>query len=127
MAIQKINQSFGATLKGNYQDIIKLSLQNGLSDKVFKKSLAEIHKVCPDKNDRVYLYYRPMYKFAESGSFNYAGIRSGIKVAKDGKVMELNVNPKQMSLKYLFPLMALKVKQLVTGKIQPDETIKLYK
>ena len=125
MAIQKINQSFGATLKGNYKDIIKMSVNDGLSDKQIKKAITEIHKICPNKNDNVYFYYRPVYKSTFFGD-EYLGIRSGIKVSKDSKVMELNVNPKCVKAKYLFPLMALKVKQLVTGKIKPEETVKIY-
>ena len=124
MAIQKITPSFGATLKGDYKEIIKISSSNGLSGSEINNALREIHSVCPQKSDNVYLYYRNVYRVGYDCD-EYAGIRSGIKVYKDGKVQELNVNPNILP-KYLFPVMALRVKQLVTGKINPDETIKIY-
>ena len=124
MAIQKINQSFCATIKGNYKDVISLSAKNGLSDKYIKHSLAEIHKACPNAEDKVYLYYRDVYKTGFFSSNVYLGKRCGIKVAKDGEVLELNINPNTVKAKYLLPLMALRVKQLVSGEVEPDENPK---
>lgn len=126
MAIQKINPSFNATLKGDYKKIIKISADKGLKDKYIKMALREIHQACPKEEDRVYLYYRVREGLDETGEMCISGFRSGIKVAKDGKVLELNVNPKSIPRKYLFPIMAMRVKQLVSGKIKPSEAIELY-
>ena len=127
MAIQKITPSFRATLKGDYKDIIKMSASNGLSDKEIKSAIKEIHRACPKREDRVYLYYRNVYRITGHGdSEEIVGTRSGIKIAKDGKVLELNVNPNVIP-KYLFPLMALRVKQLASGEIKPDDAIKIYR
>ena len=126
MAIQKVNTSFGASLRGDSTKIIRNAIKNGLDNEGVKKALGIINQACPKKEDRVYLYYRDMRKIGFSLD-EYAGIRSGIKVAKDGKVLEKNLDPRDINPKYLLYKFALTVRDLVTGKIQPDETIKLYK
>ena len=126
MAIQKVNTSFGASLRGDSTKIIRNAIKNGLDNEGVKKALGIINQACPKKEDRVYLYYRDMRKIGFSLD-EYAGIRSGVKVAKDGKVLEKNIDPRGINPKYLLYKFAQTVRDLVTGKIQPDETVKLYK
>ena len=124
MAIQKTNTSFGATLKG---DSIRL-FRNGLDDKCIKRALKIINNACPKKEDSVYLYYRNRYKInCLTGADDFVGIRCGVKVAKDGKVLEKNIDPNKINPKHLLYKFALTLKKLVSGEIQPDETVKLYK
>lgn len=122
MAIQKITPSFRATLKGNSTNLIKTCVNAGLNNAQVKNALNVIHRVCPKKEDNVYLYYREMYNIFE----DYVGMRSGIKVVKDGKVMEKNIDPYEVKPKYLLNKFASNVRDLVSGKIKPDETIKIY-
>jgi len=126
MKVNKIsNQTFSAKLLGDYKDIIKMAVDNGFTNKGIKSALSKIQKACPSENDKVYLYHKKVYRFDNYG-FENMGIRSGVKVFKDGKTLELNVDPRTISSKYLLSLMALKVEQLASGKIKPDEMIKIF-
>ena len=122
MTIQKINTYFGATIKGDIQTLTRTSIRRGLSKNQIKSSFDIINNVCPKKEDKVYLYYRNMYDiFGE-----FAGTRSGVKVFKDGVLYEKNIDPNKLYPKYLLNKFAITVRDLVSGKIQPDETVKLY-
>ena len=122
MTIQKINTTFRATIKGNPENLVKLGIERGLTETQIKSSFDIINKSCPKKEDKVYLYYRNLYDiFGE-----FAGTRSGVKVFKDGVLYEKNIDPNKLYPKYLLNKFAITVRDLVSGKIQPDETVKLY-
>ena len=127
MAIQKINPSFRASLRGDSEKIIKTAMEYGFNNSGVKKALNIINTVCPKSDDRVYLYYNLRQRIGERGNFETAGIRSGVKVAKDGVVLEKNVDPRGLNPKYLLYKFAIPEKRLVNGEIQPDKTVKLFK
>ena len=127
MAIQKVNLSFKADFRGQCADIIKNAVKNGLTDKGVKASVDLINSVCSGTRDRVYMYYKPVYKGVMSYNKTYLGMRSGVKVAKGSEILEKNVDPRGISPKYLFHKFALTIKRLVNGEIKPDETVKLFK
>ena len=122
MTIQKTNINFGATIKGDVHTLIKNAVRKGLSKNLINSSFDMIHNACPKKEDKVYLYCRKRYGMWDI----YEGIRSGVKVYKDGVLLEKNIDPRAQSPKYLFHKFAITVKNLVSGKIKPDDTVKLY-
>ena len=127
MAIQKVNMSFKADFRGQCAEIIKNAVKNGMTNNGVKTSIDLINTVCPGNNNRVYMYCRPVYKGIMSCNKEFIGMRSGVKVVKDGKIMEKNVDPRGRNPKDLFHKFAITVKRLVNGEIQPDENIKLFK
>ena len=126
MAIQKTNTSFGVTLRGDSIELIRASVKGGLDNKGVKRALQIIQNVCPKPSDKVYLYYRNMQRQGYD-TCEFAGIRAGVKVAKDGVVLEKNIDVRGINPKYLLHKFALTVKKLVTGDTRSDETIKLFK
>ncbi|MBQ7450100.1 hypothetical protein IJS77_01685 [bacterium] len=122
MPINKINTSFCATIKGDQANIIKLSMRNGLSKEQLRNDIKIIHNACPKTEDKVYLYYRDRYDIYE----NFKGVRSGVKVFKDGVLLEKNIDPRDTNPKFLLHKFATTVRDLVSGAIQRDETVKLY-
>ena len=123
MAIHRVgtnNVYFGAILKGNAENLIKTCKDAGLKNDGVKDALNIIHEACP--KDNVYLYYREVHDMFDE----YVGIRSGIKVVRNGKVLEKNINPNSIGAKYLLHKFAYTVRDLVSGNIKPDERIDIY-
>lgn len=117
------NTPFKANIKGEVNKLIKLSLDAGVPYEKITKSLNEIHKLCPGKNDNVYLYFR---KYESGFLFAKPFYRSGIKVVQNGKIKELNVDPTTVAQDDILGKFVKCVKKLVKGEVAPEETAKEY-
>jgi len=121
----KINSvAFKSYRTNELKKVIDISRKCGLSEQGVKVLLNEVKKVCPKKEDKVFFYFRKYYP--NDYSFKPATIRSGVKVVKDGKTMELNIDPKKFQPKDLLQEMVMGVKKLVKGEVKPDEKTMFY-
>lgn len=119
------NVVFRADLRGEVDKVIRISKAAGLKDAAVKKAMAKIHEMCPKKDDRVYFYFRKYEVDPDFPPMNPV-VRSGVKVFKDGKIFELNIDPRKISQKSLLSRMVKGVSDLLSGKKASEDTAIKY-
>lgn len=117
------NTPFKANIKGEVNKLIKISLDAGVPYNKVNRILSGINRVCPGKNDNVYLYFR---KYDTGFLFAKPLVRSGIKVVRNGEIKELNVDPMGVAKEDILAKFVNSVKKLVKGEVAPEETAKEY-
>lgn len=118
MRINRANcVSFRAELKGDVAKIRRISQEAGLSEEGANKALEYLNKLLPNENDKVYMYFR---KYQNEDKSKESIVRSGIKIVKNGVVIEKNINPINTLQKNLLYKMIYEVVKLINGKTQPD-------